>query len=358
MMALKIGILDGDDIGLEVVPECVKVMKAAAERAALEVDWRPMPLARKAHEQLGHTIPPGTLEALAQLDGWILGPIGHREYPKNDPTWINAHPVLRKHFQFYANYKPYRSYPNLPSVHKDIDLLFLRETTEGFKVDANLFRGYGEFMPTEDLAIGICVTTRHKSRLIARAAFEAARHQHRRKVTAVHKDTVYRYGDGLFADECRKMAAQFPELEFEEVIVDTFAMRLVMKPQQYDVIVTTNLYGDILTDQAAGLVGGLGLAPGLNASDTLAMAQATHGSAPDIAGKDLANPYAMIMSGKMLYDWLSLKRGEPKAAQAARFIENAVERVIGEARTLTRDLGGSAGTRAMGDAIAGAVMTG
>jgi 3-isopropylmalate dehydrogenase len=356
-MALQIGILDGDDIGLEVVPECVKVMKAAASAVGLDIDWRPLPIARTAHEQLGHTIPPGTLETLATLDGWILGPIGHREYPKSDPTWVNAHPVFRKHFQFYANYKPFRSYPNLPSIHKDIDILFLRETTEGFKVDANLFRGYGEFMPTGDLAIGICVTTRHKSRLIARAAFEAARHAGRRKVTAVHKDTVYRYGDGLFADECRKVATDFPEIEFEEVIVDTFAMRLVMRPQQFDVIVTTNLYGDILTDQAAGLVGGLGLAPGLNASDTLAMAQATHGSAPDIAGRDLANPYAMIMSGKMLFDWLSLKRGEPKAAQAARLIERAIERVIAEAHSLTRDLGGSAGTRAMGDAVANAVST-
>ena len=357
-MTLQIGILDGDDIGLEVVPECVKVMTAAAGAVSLEIDWRPLPIARKAHEQFGQTIPPGTLETLAKLDGWILGPIGHRAYPKSDPTWVNAHPVFRKHFQFYANYKPFRSYPNLPSMHKDIDILFLRETTEGFKVDANLFRGYGEFMPTGDLAIGICVTTRHKSRLIAQAAFEAARHAGRRKVTAVHKDTVYRYGDGLFADECRKVAAGFPEIEFEEVIVDTFAMRLVMRPQQYDVIVTTNLYGDILTDQAAGLVGGLGLAPGLNASDTLAMAQATHGSAPDIAGRDLANPYAMIMSGKMLLDWLSLKRGEPKAAQAARLIERAMERVIAEARCLTQDLGGSAGTREMGDAVANAVSTG
>lgn len=354
-MTLKIGILEGDDIGLEVVPECVKVMKAAAGAVGLDVDWRPIPIARKAHDQLGHTLPPGTLETLEKLDGWILGPIGHREYPRNDPTWVNAHPAFRKHFQFYANYKPYLSYANLPSVYKDIDLLFLRETTEGFKVDGNLFRGYGEVMPTSDMAIGICVTTRLKSRLIAEAAFEAARHAKRRKVTAVHKDTVYRWGDGLFAEECRKVARNFPEIEFEEVIVDTFAMRLVMKPQQYDVIVTTNLYGDILTDQAAGLVGGLGLAPGLNASETLAMAQATHGSAPDIAGKDLANPYAMIMSGKMLFDWLALKRNEPKAVEAGTRIGRAMERVIAEALHLTRDIGGNAGTCEMGDAVANAI---
>lgn len=353
-MTLAIGILEGDDIGHEVVPECIKVMKEAATRAGLDIAWKPVPIARKAHEQLGHTVPPGTLETLTALDGWVLGPIGHREYPRNDPTWLNAHPLFRTHFGLYANYKPFKSYANLPSIHKGIDMLFLRETTEGFKVDANLFKGYGEFMPTEELAIGICVTTRTKSRLIAEAAFEAALHR-RRKVSAVHKNTVYRMGDGLFAEECRKVAARFPDVEFEEVIVDTCALRLVMKPQQYDVIVTTNLYGDILTDEAAGLVGGLGMAPGVNASNTHAMAQATHGSAPDIAGKGIANPYAMIMSGKMLFDWLGMKKNEPRALEAGKLVERAVERVIAEAKVLTADLGGSASTAEMGDAIANAV---
>ncbi len=354
-MALKIGILEGDDIGLEVVPECVKVMTQAAARAKLDIDWQPVPIARKAHDLAGHTVPPGTLERLATFDGWILGPIGHGEYPKGDPTWVNAHPLFRLHFGLYANYKPFLSYPNLPSLHKDIDLLFLRETTEGFKVDGNLFKGYGEFMPVQGMAIGICVTTELKSRLIAEAAFEAAKLRPRRKVTAVHKNTVYRYGDELFAQECRKVAARYPDIAFEEVIVDTFAMRLVMNPQQYDVIVTTNLYGDILTDEAAGLIGGLGLAPGLNASENIAMGQATHGSAPDIAGKNIANPYAMIMSGKMLFDWLGAKRSEPSAHQAARYIEAAMGRVIAESTHLTRDLGGKAGTREMGDAVARAV---
>jgi 3-isopropylmalate dehydrogenase len=354
-MALRIGILEGDDIGLEVVPECVKVMEAAAARAGLAVDWQPLPIARRAHEQFGHTMPPGTLEALDRLDGWVLGPIGHREYPRGDPTWVNAHPLLRTHFQFYANYKPFKSYPNIPSLHENVDMLFLRETTEGFKVDANLYKGYGEFQPTEEVAIGICVTTRRKSRLIAEAAFEAARARPRKKVSAVHKNTVYRMGDGLFADECRKVAARYPDVEFDEVIVDTCALKLVMAPQQFDVLVTTNLYGDILTDEAAGLVGGLGLAPGLNAGERHAMAQATHGSAPDIAGKGIANPYAMIMSGKMLYEWLARQRNEPKAAEAARRIEAAVEQVIAGKKNLTRDLGGNARTAQMGDAIAAAI---
>jgi len=353
---LKIGILEGDDIGREVVPECVKVMKAAAARAALPIEWHAVPVARSAHDTLGHTLPPGTLDRLEALHGWVLGPIGHREYPRNDPTWINVHPVFRKHFQLFANYKPFKSYPRLPSLHKDVDMLFLRETTEGFKVDGNLYAGYGEFQPTEDMAIGICVTTRYKSRLIAEAAFEAAAVRPRRKVSAVHKNTVYRMGDGLFAEECRNVAARYPAIEFEEVIVDTCALRLVMKPQQYDVLVTTNLYGDILTDEAAGLVGGLGLAPGLNAGLQHAMAQATHGSAPDIAGRGIANPYAMIMSGKMLLDWLAVKYGEPRAAAAAQHIERAMEHVIADGRQLTHDLGGTAGTVEMGDAVACATL--
>lgn len=356
-MTLTIGVLEGDDIGLEVVPECVKVMRAAAAKVKLSVDWRPLPIGRKAHDQVGHTIPAGTLETLADFDGWVLGPIGHREYPRDDPTWVNAHPVLRLHFGLYANYKPYKSYATLPSLHKGIDMLFLRETTEGFKVDGNLFKGYGEFMPTEDLAVGVCITTRKKSRLIAEAAFDAARLRPRRKVTAVHKSTVYRFGDGLFAEECRKVAKRYPDVEFEEVIVDTFAMRLVMNPQQYDVIVTTNLYGDILTDEAAGLVGGLGLAPGLNASEHLAMAQATHGSAPDIAGRNVANPYAMIMSGKMLFDWLGAKRNDEKLLEAGRLMACAVDQVIAEARYLTSDLGGSATTQKMGDAITREILS-
>ena len=350
---LKIGILLGDDIGLEVVPECVKVMKAAAAGAGLEVAWSEHPIGRRGHELHGHTFPQLTIDALDKLDGWILGPIGHNAYPRNDPTWIM--PPVRKRFELFASVKPVKSYPNIKSVHKDVDLFFLRETTEGFKVDTNMFAGHGEFQPSEDMALAVRVTTRRKCNLIARAAFEVAQTRPRRKVSAIHKNTVFKMGDGIFADECRKVAKEFPGVELEEVIVDTFAMKLVMNPQQYDVVVTTNIYGDILTDEAAGLIGGLGLAPGLNASDRHAMAQATHGSAPDIAGKNIANPYAIIMSGKMLFEWLGMKRSDARAREAAKLIENAMERIIAEARYLTPDLGGSARCSEMGDAVARAI---
>jgi 3-isopropylmalate dehydrogenase len=159
----------------------------------------------------------------------------------------------------------------------------------------------------------------------------------------------------MFAEECRKVAQDFPDCTLEEVLVDGFAMKLVMKPQQYDVVVTTNQFGDILTDEGAGIVGGLGLAPGLCVGATQAMAQATHGSAPDIAGRGIANPYAMIMSGQMLFEWLGRKRNEPKATEAARRIAKSMDRVIAEAKVLTGDLGGKASTSQMGDAVAAGV---
>jgi 3-isopropylmalate dehydrogenase len=215
--------------------------------------------------------------------------------------------------------------------------------------------GAGEFRPNDEISIGTRVVTRKGANRVARAAFEIARTRTRKKVTAVHKEPVYRLVCGMFAEECRKVAKEFPDVELEEVLVDGFAMKAVMKPQQYDVVVTTNQFGDIITDLGAGLVGGLGLAPGLCIGERQAMAQATHGSAPDIAGRNIANPYALIMSGQMLLEWLGRTRSEPKAVQAAQRIETAVERVIAEGKHVTADLGGKAGTREMGDAIAAAV---
>jgi 3-isopropylmalate dehydrogenase len=355
--ALKIGILNGDDIGLEVVPECVKVMRAAAQKTGLEIDWHPVPIGKTALDKLGYTLPPGTLEKLDTLDGWVLGPIGHQAYPKGKPNVINPHPILRKHYDLFANIRPAKSYPGLPALYQDVDLIIVRENNEGFPPDRNVYMGNGEFRPTPDMTIGIRVITRQGSSKVARAAFELARTRPRRKMTSVHKDTVFKLGCGMFAEECRALAKAYPDVTYDEVLVDTFAMKLVMKPQQFDVVVTTNTFGDILSDAAAGLVGGLGLAPGLSAGPQRAMAQATHGSAPDIAGRNIANPYAMIMSGQMLLAWLGHKHDEPRAVRAADLMETAMERVIREGRWLTGDLGGKASTTEMGDAVARAVTS-
>ena len=351
---MKIGILLGDDIGLEVVPECIKVMKAAASRSGLNIDWLPLPVGKRGHEEHGDTLPAVTEKALHDLNGWVCGPIGHATYPRNDPTWVM--PPIRKKYELFAAIRPSLSHSNLKSIHKNVDIVFVRELTEGMLYSETVVGGAPEFRPNDDITIAMRVITRKGSNRVAREAFEIARTRARKKVTAAHKEPVYRLACGMFAEECRKVAREFSDVTFEESMIDTISMKLVMAPQQYDVVVTTNQFGDILTDIGAGLVGGLGLAPGLCVGERQAMAQATHGSAPDIAGRNVANPYAMIISGQMLLQWLGRKHGEPKAIAAADRIRTAVDRVIAEAKCLTSDLGGNAGTTQMGDAIAAAVL--
>jgi 3-isopropylmalate dehydrogenase len=351
--ALKLGVMLGDDIGLEVVPETKKVIDAAAARSGLKIEWDDLPVGRRAFETLGSALPDGTLEKLDALDGWLLGPLGHRDYPRV-PGAFNAHPIMRKHFHLFANIQRLRSYRSLPCIHQGVDLVIARENTEGFQPDRNMYAGSGEFQPSPEMSLSVRVITRKASNDIARSAFELAKSR-RRKVTAVHKSSVFKMTDGMFAEECRKVAGEYPGIELEEVMVDTFAMRLVMKPQQYDVIVTSNMYGDILNDEAAGLVGGLGMAPRINAGERHVMAQATHGSAPDIAGKNVANPYAMIMSGQMMLEVLGRRLDHTAATEAARAIERACEEVIEKNIALTPDLGGTASTQQMGDAIAARV---
>jgi 3-isopropylmalate dehydrogenase len=349
-VSLKIGILEGDDIGLEVVPECVKVMKAAASRAGLAIEWQALPIGKRGHEEHGDTLPAVTERALGSLDGWIMGPIGHAAYPRGDPTWVM--PPVRKKFELFAALRPALSHASVASVHKDVDIVFVRELTEGMLYSETVVAGAPEFRPNDDITVAMRVITRKGSSRVAREAFEVARTRKRKKVTAAHKEPVYRLACGMFAEECRKAAREFPDVAFEEMMIDSIAMKLVMDPQRFDVVVTTNQFGDILTDIGAGLVGGLGLAPGLCVGERQAMAQATHGSAPDIAGRGIANPYAMIMSGQMLLAWLGRRHAEPKATAAADAILGAVRKVVAEGKHLTRDLGGGAATSEMGDAIA------
>jgi 3-isopropylmalate dehydrogenase len=350
---LKIGILLGDDIGLEVVPEAVKVMKAAAAKTGLDIEWHPLPIGRKAHEAFGHTIPPGTEDKLRGLHGWLMGPIGHSAYPQKDPTWVM--PPFRKTFELFASVKPVRSYPNVPSVHKDMDVVFVREATEGLTRPGTVVAGTGEFRPNDEISIGMRVVTRKGANRVARVACEIAATRPRKVVTTVHKAPTFKLVCGMFAEECHKAVKDYPGVKMQDVLIDSFALKMAMKPQQFDVVVTTNTFGDILTDLGAGLAGGLGLAPGMCVGEKQAMAQATHGSAPDIAGRGIANPYAMIMSGKMMLEWLGHKYKEPKAVETAQVIDAAVGKVIAAAQHLTVDLGGTASTQKMGDAIAAAV---
>ncbi|ESR26113.1 isocitrate/isopropylmalate dehydrogenase family protein [Lutibaculum baratangense] len=350
MGALKLGILEGDDIGHEIVPAAVEIARAAAEATGLRIDWHEIPIGRRALHTHGHTMPEGTLQRLGALDGWILGPIGHRDYPKV-PEAVNPHPILRKQFDLFANVRPTRSYPDIGCLYDDIDLVIVRENNEGFQPDRNVVMGSGEFRPTHDVTISVRVITSEGSRKVARAAFELARAR-RKHLTLVHKNTVFKLGCGMFVDSCHEVAREFPDVTVDEVIVDTMAMRLVRDPQSFDVVVTTNMFGDILTDEAAGLVGGLGMAPGLCIGrGSIAMAQATHGSAPDIAGKGIANPYAMIESTRMLLDWLGRQRGIDEAVEAAGLMKRGIDHALSRPGTRTRDINGTGDQRAMVDGI-------
>ena len=347
---LKIGILDGDDIGHEIVPATVEVSRAAAELHGVAIAWRPLPIGARAFETHGHTLPPETMATLKTLDGWILGPIGHRAYPKHANA-INPHPILRKQFNLFANVRPTRSYPDIGCLHDGVDLVIVRENNEGFQPDRNMVMGSGEFRPTDDVTLSVRVITRAGSRRVAKAAFELAR-QRRKHLTYIHKDTVFKLSCGMFVEECRKLAAEYPDVRVDDVIVDTFAMRLVRDPQSFDVVVTTNMFGDILSDEAAGLVGGLGMAPGLCIGDgDVAMAQATHGSAPDIAGRGIANPYAMIESGRMMFDWLGHSRGNAGAVRMAAAMGDAVTAALADPKARTGDIRGQGNTATFTQAV-------
>jgi len=353
---ITIAVLAGDDIGPEVVDATVAVLDQAASARGIPIAWERLPVGLAAVDEHGSTLPDRTIERLREIPGWILGPVSHRDYPLGDQRYRNPSGYLRKNFELYANLRPSRGWAGVPAVHPDLDVVIVRENTEGFYADRNMLDGNGELRPDEDTVISVRLVTRRASVRVARQAFELARSRDKKKtVTAVHKANVLRRGDGLFLACCREVAADYPDVNFDDYLVDAFAMRLILRPDVHDVVVTTNMFGDILSDEAAGLVGGLGLAPGLNTGDDHAMAQAVHGSAPDISGRGIANPTAEILSGAMLLDWLGRTRGPEALSAAARDIERAVGVALAEGGKLTPDLGGKAGTTQLTEAIISAL---
>lgn len=354
MTSYNIGVLKGDDIGLEVVPAAVEVLKAAAKYFPdLKLKLTELPVGYSSYLELGETLPSSTMETLRELDGWILGPLGHASYPKDAPGAINPHPIIRKEFELHSNIRPIKSHPSIEGLHDNVDLIIVRENNEGFQPDRNVYKGYGEFMPTSDMAISVRVITRDNSRFVAKTAFELANQRNGlKKVTLVHKKSVFKMGCDLFTESCCEIAKEYEGIEVEEINVDTFAMNLLVCPQQYDVVVTTNLFGDILSDEAAGLIGGLGMAPGFCVGPEKAMAQAPHGSAPDIYGDNISNPYAIIISSAMLLTWLGNQNQDDLAVQAGKGIKKATEQTLsGSIENLTPDLGGTGDTSKMTEAI-------
>ena len=347
---MKILVLPGDGIGPEITRATLDVLRAAdaAVSADLEFETRDIGLASLAAR--GTTLPSEVLERIAEVDGVILGPVSHYEYPPRDQGGINPSAELRVRFELYANIRPCRSRPAFSILRKPMDLVIVRENTEGFYSDRNMYAGSGEFMPDPDSAFSIRKITARGSSRIARAAFLLAR-KRRRKVTAVHKANVIKLSDGLFLREVRNVAREFPDVELEELIVDATAALLIRTPERFDVMVTTNMFGDILSDEAAELSGSLGLGGSINAGDNHCVAQAQHGSAPDIAGQNIANPTSLILSAAMLLDWCGRRTAAQKLTAAATLVESAVEEVLESPRTRTRDIGGSLGTDAFAKAV-------
>ncbi len=356
-MAYRIGVLAGDGIGPEVVPVAVEAAEEAARTVGLAVEWVELPVGLSAYARTGETLPAQTVQALQTCHGWVLGPVEHHRYDPRLPGMRNPSGVLRKHFDLYANVRPARNLPGVPSRYEGVDLVVVRENTEGFYPDRNVQEGDAELRVTDDVVVSLRVVTRRACVRVAEYAFalaaaRAVRRGRPGRLTAVHKANVLRRGDGMFLACCREVASRYPQVAFEDVHVDAAAYFLVRQPDRYDVLVTTNLFGDILSDLAAGLVGSLGVAPSLNAGDGHAMAQAVHGSAPDIAGRGIANPTAEVLSLAMLFGWLGRRHGDPAATEAGRRLEAAVHGALA-AGVLTPDLGGACTTAEFGRAVRG-----
>lgn len=348
---MKILILPGDAIGPEITTVTRRALEALDAKFGLNLDLVERDIGLVAYETTGQTMPDAVMEEIRATPFTILGPVSTMDYPPEADGGVNPSKAVRTGLDLFANIRPSRTRPGVPSMAKQMDLIVVRENTEGFYADRNMFEGNGEFMPTPDTAMSLRKITAQGCRRIARTAFELARTR-RKKLTAVHKANVMRITDGLFLREIHAVAEDFPDVEVEEIIVDAMAALLIRRPESFDVVVTTNMFGDILSDEAAELSGGLGLGGSINASETQAVAQAAHGSAPDIAGQNKANPTAHLMSSQMLLKWHADKSGNNELANAAAHMEAALDNVLADPANHTVDLGGAKGTREFGELLA------
>jgi isocitrate dehydrogenase (NAD+) len=328
-MAYKITLIPGDGIGPEVTGAAVRILEATG----LKFEWETFKAGAEAYEKYKEYIPKELTESIERtrvaLKGPVTTPVG------GGFSSINV--ALRRQFELYANFRPIQNLPHIPTRYPDVDLIIVRENTE------SLYSGL-EHEVVPGVVESLKIITEKASTRIARFAFEYARKHKRKKVHAIHKANIMKLSDGLFLRCARNVAKEYPEITYGEHIVDNTCMQLVMNPYQYDMLVMENLYGDIISDLCAAFVGGLGFVPGANIGDRCAIFEAVHGSAPDIAGKDVANPTAVIRSAQLML----LHLGE---AAAAEKIQNALEHVYRTRDKLTRDVGGKAGTRAFADSI-------
>lgn len=340
MNEYKISVITGDGIGPELTEATLEVLKAAQNKFNINIKIIEANAGDICLEKTGAALPEDSIQKIKESHACLKGPVGE--------SAADVIVRLRLMFDLYANLRPIKTYPTIISTQPNIDMIFVRENTE------DVYKGQ-EFSIGKDTTVCLRVITRKNCERIAKKAFEVARRRNDKKiVTAIHKANVMRVTDGLFASVCREIAQNYPDINFNELYVDAAAMRLIKEPQKFDVLVTPNMFGDILSDEAAQLIGGLGMAPGANIGDDFALFEPIHGSAPNRAGKQTANPISMILSAKMMLDWLGEKYNDQNCIKAGAAIEKAVVKTLKEGPTIP-DLGGTTTTFGMAKAIAKAL---
>jgi 3-isopropylmalate dehydrogenase len=345
---MKIVVLPGDGIGPETMAVAVDVLKAVDRKFNLGVQLDHDIAGHESLKRHGATVTPALLEKVRAADGLMLGPMSTYDFKDEAKGEINPSMYFRKKLDLYANIRPARTYTGIPTRMGEFDLIVVRENTEGFYADRNVESGGSEMLITPDVVVSLRRITRLCCERIARSAFELAMTR-KKHVTVVHKANVLKIGDGMFIEECHKVGKEFPEVRVDDVIVDAMMAHVVRAPDRYDVVVTTNMFGDILSDLTAEMSGSLGLGGSLNAGRDHAMGQAAHGSAPDIAGQNIANPASQVLSASMLLNWYGQRKGKKNFVQAAAAIDKALADAVA-ARECTKDVGGTLGTRETGAA--------
>jgi 3-isopropylmalate dehydrogenase len=331
----KISLITGDGIGPEISESAVSVLDCINEKYDMKFEITKLLAGDKALEITGNPLPDETINIIKDSDACLKAPVGE--------CAADVIVVLRRMLDLYANIRPAKSYPSMPALRDDIDLVIVRENTE------DLYKGE-EFL-VDGAAVALRTISEKASTRIAKYAFETAmQRDSMRKVTCVHKKNVMRITDGLFADACIDVSKDYPDVSFEEMYVDACAMNLIRQPEQFDVIVTTNLFGDILSDESSQVVGGLGMAPAANIGDNFALFEPVHGAAFDIAGQNIANPSSFLLSIKMMLDWLGAKHNDSKCVDVGAKLESTIFDLV-KTGSKTKDIGGTMSTTEFTKAI-------
>ena len=325
----NISLITGDGIGPELSESAISILETIHDKLDVKTKIISLEAGDVALEKYGHALPDETFESIKSSDACLKAPVGE--------SAADVIVVLRRKLDLFANIRPAKSYPNTPALRDDVDLVIVRENTEDLYT--------GQEFELDGSAVAMRIITEKASKRIAKHAFQTAIQRNgKRRVTCVHKSNVMRKTDGLFSKSCESVAKEFPDIKFDQMYVDACSMNLIRQPQDFDVIVTTNLFGDILSDESSQVVGGLGMAPAANIGDNFGLFEPVHGAAFDIAGKQIANPTSFILSIKMMLEWLGTKNNDQNASSAAKILEDTVLNIVNSG-VATKDIGGTMSTR-------------